>query len=292
VIDTFKKVFVATYSSKDSIGPAKAEAIVSNAIKRVLEPDMMTNVPAEPDEEGVARAFESILVQSQGPPRQATPSQPAPVPQAPPIATSTVANAAVTAATTAGAPTVSGPKSNAPPTVSRPPQPQPPLTNTIQPHSRSHTPVAPPTAPAAPPQSQTKSQRPAEANLMSLLMGTPATESPSAANVTAPVTAPKTSPPATVPPTTSASASKASIPATAPVPTANMGQLPQKLNGIAAIRVNGTSTPTRPAVEPLTPPPGAVNPVAPSILQAGTKRGRSPQVEVLDAKKAKVEGGD
>jgi len=345
VIDTFKKVFVATYSSKDNFGPARAEAIVSNAIKRVLEPDTMTTVPQDPDEEGVCKAFEGILVQSQGPPRQATPSQTAPVPQTPPIAASTVANAAVTAATTARAPMAPGAKSYTPPTgpaaVYRPPQPLPsPSTSMAQPHSRSHTPVGPPLARTAPPQNQTQVPRSAEANLMGMLMGAPGKGSPSAATATpptnslitaanaiarnqtnaarvsAPVTAsvappinaprittpstiPHTAPPinATVPasPMMSASASKPSMLATAPVPTANMGQLSQKLNGIAEMRANGTSTPSRPAVEPLTPPPGAA-PVlnVPSTAQTGMKRGPSPEAEAQEVKKAKVEvgGGD
>jgi hypothetical protein len=339
VVDTFKKVFVATYSSKDNFGPAKAEAIVSSAIKRVLEPETMKNVPEEPDEAGVCRAFESILVQSQGPPRQATPSQPAPITQAPSLATSTVANAAVTAATTARAPLVPGanmrPSQTGPNAVYRPPQPHPPPpTNNVQPYNRSHAPVVPPVAKTTPPQSQTQAPRSAEANLMGLLMSAPGKGSPSPVNVTssagaqmtitntaqgntphinAPVTASNVSPSNTLqittpsalshagppinapkitsplPSTMSASASKPPMPSTVPVPTANMGQLSQKLNGIAAMRENGTSTPSRPAVEPLTPPPGAA-----PVLNAptGLKRGPSPQNEAPGGKKAKVEGGD
>lgn len=91
----------------------------------------------------------------------------------------------------------------------------------------------------------------------------------------------------------SASTSKPHMPLSSQAPTANMGQLSQlseRLNDIVA-RANGTATPTRPAVEPLTPPPGAA-PVlnAPPTPQTGMKRGSSPQVEVPEAKKAKVDG--
>ena len=70
VIDTFKKVFISTYASRNNNDTAKAELIVTNAIKRVLEPEAMVGVErGDVQEENVMRAFEGILVQSLGPPR-------------------------------------------------------------------------------------------------------------------------------------------------------------------------------------------------------------------------------
>ncbi|TID20589.1 forkhead domain-containing protein [Venturia nashicola] len=353
VIDTFRKVFIATIATKEGMGSEKATVVVNNAIKRVLEPEAMKSTPAFPEEDMVTTHFSDIVRQTQGPPRQATPSQNAPMHQAPPHTTSLVANAAATAAMAAKAlPTAGptgnpspagvamGPKSYTPPTGSttayRPPQPHP--TNTIQPQNRSLTPAGPPIAQSGPPShGQEQRPRPAEASLMGMLVGKPATGNPSvtgaqtpataptngptsspvagpqsgaapglAPRPNAPMTAPKVSPPAiaaigaatrpsppmTAPSMVSASTSKSPLPFSSQAPMANMGQLSQlseRLNDIVA-RANGTVTPTRPAVEPLTPPPGtapALN--APPAPQTGKKRGPSPQAEAPETKKTKVD---
>ncbi|KAE9969792.1 hypothetical protein BLS_005219 [Venturia inaequalis] len=357
VIDTFRKVFIATIATKEGMGSEKATIVVNNAIKRVLEPEAMKSTPAFPEEDMVTTHFSDIVRQTQGPPRQATPSQNAPMHQAPPHTTSLVASAAATAAMAAKALPTAGPtgyppsagvapglKSYTPPTgpatAYRPPQPHPPTsTNNTQPQNRSLTPAGPPIAQNGPP------TRPAEASLMGMLVGKPAVGSSSvtgaltpaiapttgpmsysgpataprsmntpgaasglAPRANAPMTASKVSPPAITlsgtaprpsPPMAassmmSASTSKSPLPFSSQAPTANMGQLSQlseRLNDIVA-RANGTVTPTRPAVEPLTPPPGAA-PVlnAPPVPQTGMKRASSPKAEAPEAKKVKVDGG-
>jgi hypothetical protein len=279
VIETFKRVFIQSMQSRkdQSIGAGKAEEIVSKAIRRVLEPDYMANVPPEPQEEAVTKAFEKIVIQSQSPPRQSMPGQQATTVPTPAIASSAAATAAMTAAATAGV-------SNG------------------QPSSSGSRPVGPPPvpqqqAPTAPMHQQPQPQRPAESVLMNMLMAGPGQARSASPAVPPQQAAPppagtkSTSPTTAVPVVLAAATGSTPTTTTAPAQTApstTTTQLPasantnvdlSRVNGVLKdlpqvqlARANGTATPTRPAIEPLTPP----------VLgspKMGGKRAISPQNE-------------
>jgi hypothetical protein len=70
VIDVFKTVFKKSLPSKGGpIDMDTAEKIVNNAVKRVLEPESMRDVPMLDREQSVVDAFRSCLERSQAPPR-------------------------------------------------------------------------------------------------------------------------------------------------------------------------------------------------------------------------------
>jgi Forkhead domain/FHA domain len=70
VIDVFKTVFKKSLPSKGGpIDMDTAEKIVNNAVKRVLEPETMRDVPMLDREQSVVDAFRSCLERSQAPPR-------------------------------------------------------------------------------------------------------------------------------------------------------------------------------------------------------------------------------
>jgi hypothetical protein len=246
---------------EQSIGAGKAEEIVIKAIRRVLEPDYMANIPPEPQEEAVTKAFEKIVIQSQSPPRQSMPGQQGPAIPTPAIASSAAATAAMTAAATAGA---TNGQSSASGTRPAPLSQQQPPAATATMHQ------------------QPQPQRPAESVLMNMLMAGPGRS----ASPAVPPPQPQAS--STSPPGQSA-ATKPSTPAAVPVSsaTATVTQLSSdkaevkddvdlaKVNGvlkdlpqIQIARANGTSTPTRPFVEPLTPP-------VPGSPKVGVKRERA-----------------
>jgi hypothetical protein len=289
VIETFKRVFIQSMQSRkdQSIGAGKAEEIVSKAIRRVLEPDFMANIPPEPQEEAVTKAFEKIVVQSQGPPRQTMPGQQSSTVPTPAIASSAAATAAMTAAASAGA---SNGQTNALGTkpsgdAAQPEQTQAQtLSKTTSPQQQN--------APTAPMHQQPQPQRPAESVLMNMLMAGPGQ--------------PQSGSPAVPPQTTAlnqSSVTKSASPVTAviaststvPVPADPKAQVDlAKVNGvlkdlpqIQAARANGTSTPTRPAVEPLTPPvPGS------PMVKSG-KRVLSPQRDTgSEGKRVKLDDGE
>ncbi|KIW02718.1 uncharacterized protein PV09_06152 [Verruconis gallopava] len=357
VIDTFKKVFISTYASRNDNNTAKAESIVTNAIKRVLEPETMIGVPKDTQEENVMRAFEGILVQSQGPPRQLTPSQ-APAnathqqgqfpPRAPPSNAAAHQGSTQRQDTQGQSVQSQQPQPQAAQMAQIPPQHQPPSApaSSVQappsvaassPSGNTSVPSIPPAAAAsaasqaatAPPPSQAgatsenkqaqalaspKPQGPAEANLLGMLMGGPNFRS--GTNTPVPRSTSPTGPPpegiskdpvqrqnhsvaasqATVPPqpastTQTLTQKTTSTPASAPT-SEGLGlnintSLPkdtilERPNGIPR-----TMTPTRPAVEPLTPPvvasPKVNNNASPNLSAVAsnvpTKRARSPEVE-------------
>ena len=75
VIETFVSVFKKSFQdNRKAIDMAAADRIVNNAVKRVLEPHTMVNVPPEDSEQSVVDAFRRCLERSQGPPRQALPA--------------------------------------------------------------------------------------------------------------------------------------------------------------------------------------------------------------------------
>jgi hypothetical protein len=233
---------------EQSIGAGKAEEIVIKAIRRVLEPDYMANIPPEPQEEAVTKAFEKIVIQSQSPPRQSMPGQQGPAIPTPAIASSAAATAAMTAAATAGAtngqPSASGTR---PALLSQQP---PPSTATMH--------------------QQPQPQRPAESVLMNMLMSGPGR---STSPAVLPPQASSTSPPgqpaatnstaSTAAPASSATTTAVQLPGIsaetkAEVDLAKVNGVLKDLPQIQLARANGTSTPTRPFVEPLTPPvPGS-----------------------------------
>ncbi|KAF2427381.1 hypothetical protein EJ08DRAFT_355819 [Tothia fuscella] len=291
VIDTFKRVFIRSMSGRDqNIDGVRAEEIVNNAITRVLEPDKMAHIPPNPTERAVTEAFEKVVAQSQGPPRQVAPGlQVAP----PPTGATNVAASAVSAAMNAAATAGTGPSQSGGPgpatTTARignglgidmgslPSSAAATMTSTI---ARSKSPSQPPphastaSAPGAA-QLQPQPQRPAQFNLMNMLMGG------------APAGTPPPPPPQTsaspVPPTAAVPASvpASNIPASAPVPAPNTA-LPAQISQL--LKHNGTSTPTRPSMEPLTPPMVKTSPVV------GTKRQGSPlEGDNAEGKKARVD---
>jgi hypothetical protein len=120
-------------------------------------------------------------------------------------------------------------------------------------------------------QQQPQPQRQAEAKLMSMLMGGTTSRADSGTPL-----APNSAPPVAPPPLVQAGSSTLA-------PMANPQQT-LKINGLSKDgRSNGTSTPTRPAVEPLTPPAVATSP------KPRAKRALSPQRDQeQDGKRAKL----
>jgi Forkhead domain/FHA domain len=232
LIDTFRRVFIGTSAQPGGgMDQTSAARIVDNAIKRVLEPETMVGVPIEKNEYHVATAFESCLEKSQGPRRKLTTGEPA---SAVAGATATTAmSMAQSAALTAAAPA-------------------------------NNPALAPGPSTAASPQAQPQPERPAAVNLISMLTGAGRPMSPS---VGPPAQQPPSVPTPSTPPDPANTAgtqaggppngtTSQSVAAVAPAALPST-EVPRP-NGIPAkidiARANGTSSPMRPAVEPLTPP--------------------------------------
>jgi len=266
----------------------------------------MINVAKDTQEEGVIRAFEGILVQSQAPPRQPAPSQPPPAGNsalapsrsaASPPAVSVATNAALTAVGSTGG-------------------------GAIVPPQRTGTPGQVSGTP--------RKLGPAEANLLGLLMGGPPARSssntppiPISTSPTVPSPgqvhrAPQVGATVSVGPLVTATVPASNASALTPVSSAIASSLAMapKTTAYTAAPVNGlgldlampkdtiietlngerTMTPTRPAVEPLTPPTAVAAPVFTKDHVAsggGNKRGRSPSagaVEGEGSKKSRIDG--
>lgn len=252
VVETFRKVFVNSYQRKTfGMTPSDALAMVNRAIKRVLEPDSMTGTPGSADEVTVALAFENCIVKSQGPPRHVAPT------------------GVMMGAGSAGQGQGGGRES---PTLATSIATNAAITAVEKtvPQSqgqgaRSTTPTEPaPTQQQALAQPQPRPQRLVEANLLNLL--TAAT-------------------PTTAPVTTAQLVSDDRTSTPGPVDLA-------KVNGIAKIlehtpRLSGVGVmPTRPDIEPLTPPAPSLTPQP----QTGVKRGTETDEEG-EVKRMKVDVG-
>lgn len=244
VIETFKRVFIKSMHRTDrDVDANRAEQIVNAAIRRVLEPHAMEGVAPHPEEDDVAKAFWGVVNQPSGPRGQQQQSQRPPVT----ATTNVVATAAMSAAATAGA-------QGRPLEVVKvemgggnsksPSQPPPAFPVVTTPTPSTSITTAPPTTMTKSPQVQ----RPAEANLIGMLMGSGSGSSTSPAP-----------PPSSTNPAVKTQAAQ--------------------ING----RANGTSTPSRPDVEPLTPPAISTSP------KMGTKRAASVELAEGDEKRAKTD---